>query len=115
MPRALLRALVTGEVVTLPDALGVEAGEELELEDGGADPGPLKPAYRRWAEGRVAGAWTARVERVVDAGSVDPPAFAARHLLSGHPDGPIALLRVSGPDGPVLSDTAFDARIRSAS
>lgn len=115
VPRARFRALVTGEVVTLPDASGLDVGTDVELHDGGHDQGPLKRAYRRWADRPVTGAWTAHVEAIVDADSLDPRAFAARHVLARHPQGPIAMLRVSGPDGVVLSDVAFAARLRSAS
>ena len=61
------------------------------------------------------GEWPAVVVRLIDAGTLDPGAFAARHVLAGHPGGRVAILRVSDAGGPVLSDVAFDARARSAS
>ena len=115
VPSAALRALVTGEVVTLPHAPGIETGTTVTIVDAGGDAGPLKPAYRRWARMPVAGTWTATVTRLMDTESLDAGSFASRHVLGEHPTGMVAILRVSGDDGPVLSDTAFEARVRSVS
>lgn len=114
VPRARLRALVTGEAVTLPQAPDLEIGATIALVDGGDETG-LKPAYGRWGHTPVDGEWTATVVALLDADALDPASFASRHVLDHHPLGTVAVLRVSGSAGPVLSDTAFEARARSAS
>ena len=73
----------------------------------------LKPAYRHWADRPVEGEWSAVVEAVHPAALLDPESGSARHILAEAPGGDLLVLRVYGPDGPVLSDAAFEARRRS--
>ena len=110
-----LLSLVTGEaVVAFAERGAVDEGDEVELRPGGPrPPEELKPAYRHWADRRVEGEWTAVVEAVHPAALLDPDSGAARHVLAATPDGDLLVLRVYGSDGPVLSDTAFEARRRS--
>jgi hypothetical protein len=72
----------------------------------------LKPAYRRWADQPAPGGpWLGIVDRVDPATILDPEAGAARHILVEAPlEGDLIILRVYGPDGPVLGDDAFVAR-----
>jgi hypothetical protein len=111
-----LRALAGGESIIAFIPRGtVSEGDELRLASGGplaAD--ELKPAYRRWADsGPPPGEWSAVVESLSPAASLDPAAGASRHVLVAPGDGDLVVLRVFGVDGPVLSDVAFDARLRS--
>ena len=112
LPDPDLLALVTGEVVVaFFDRGGVDEGDEVELVGAGPRPAEhLKPAYRHWADREVDGEWTAVVEAVHPAALLDPESGDARHVLTEPPDGDLLLLRVYGPDGPVLSDAAFKAR-----
>ena len=90
-----------------------EIGDEVGLEAGGAmPPGTLREAYRRWADGPAPqGTWTAVVESVEPATALDAEAGRSRHLRTAAPrSGDLAVLRVYGSDGPVLSDGAFSAR-----
>jgi hypothetical protein len=109
VPSARLRALVNGEAVTLLDAEGLVRGSTVVLVDGGRDHRSLAAAYRRWDTWPVSGRWTATVTRLVTPG----PGFGSRHVLEYDPGGPVAIVRVAGDDGPVLSDRAFAARDRS--
>lgn len=111
-----LRALAEGEcVIAFVPRGSVSEGDEVTLSaDGPLPVGGLKPAYRRWADaGPPEGTWTAVVESVGTAAALDPIAGAARHILAGPGEGDLVVLRVFGEDGPVLSDEAFDARLRS--
>ncbi|CAN5400023.1 hypothetical protein BH24ACT7_BH24ACT7_26110 [soil metagenome] len=116
LPDAEVRALAAGElVVAFVPRMTVGEGDELILNPSGPMPeGELKPAYRRWADQPAPdGAWTAVVVAVDPATLLDPEAGAARHILTAPGAGDLAILRVYGPDGPVLSDEAFAARQRS--
>ncbi len=111
-----LRALASGEVIVAFAARGSAAiGDEVELASAGQRaPDDLKPAYRSWASLPAPdGTWTAVVEAVHPAALLDPESGSARHILAGAPGGDLLLLRVYGPDGPVLSEVAFAARRRS--
>jgi len=112
-----LLALLTGEVIvafvargtcTEGDEVGLVAGAEL-------DAAAIKPAYRRRVGAEVpAGPWTAVVVAVDPAQLLDPAAGGARHVrVSAPAEGDLLVLRVAGPEGPVLSDVAFAARSRS--
>lgn len=93
----------------------VTEGDEVEFAAAGSvDAADLKPAYRRWAEaGPPDGAYGAVVVSVNPAGMLDREAGAARHILSSNGAGDLVVLRVFDEHGPVLSDEAFAARIRS--
>jgi hypothetical protein len=112
-----LLALAAGEVVVAFVARGTcSEGDELELVEGGALAlEDVKHAYRRWLGAAVPpGPWTAVVVAVDPAQLLDPEAGGARHLRASAPtSGDLLVLRVEGPDGPVLSDEAFAARLRS--
>jgi hypothetical protein len=111
-----LRALASGESVVLFVAPGTAApGDRIDLVAGlEDDPEGLAPAYRRWADRSPPGSWSAEVIEVHDVTAFDPAALQARHIRSATPpDGALAVLRVSGPRGPVLGDVAFAARLRS--
>jgi hypothetical protein len=111
-----LRALASGESVIAFVARGTATeGDEVELLAGGSLPADrLKPAYRRWADaGPPAGVWTAVVESVDPAASLDTVAGASRHVLADVGPGDMVVLRVFGSSGPVLSQVAFDARVES--
>ncbi|MDP8958773.1 MAG: hypothetical protein M3N51_06135 [Actinomycetota bacterium] len=118
LPDPDLRALAIGEtIVAFVPRASVSAGDEVELTSSG--PGQadhLKPAYRRWAQaGPPEGRWRAEVQEVHPASALDPQAGSARHTLdeAAVPAGDLLVLRVHGPEGPALSDTAFAARLRS--
>ncbi len=113
-----LRALASGEsVIAFVARNTVSEGDEVELTSGSSLPADrLKPAYRRWADaGPPAGPWSAVVESVEPAASLDPVAGASRHVLSESGQGDMVVLRVFASSGPVLSEVAFDARVRSVS
>lgn len=118
LPVPDLRALVEGEVVVafVPRA-EVQLGDEVELSAGGSRPAEeLKPAYRRWADDEAPeGRWTALVEAVHPAASLDADRGDPRHILTREalPGGDLLVLRVFGLDGPVLSDRAFAGRLAS--
>ena len=116
LPVPDLLAVTTGESIVVFTARNeAEQGDEVQLAAGGArDPADLQDAYRHWA-GRDAppGPWTAVVEEVHPSAALDPVGGAARHVLAAVPDGDLVVVRVYGPDGPVLSDTAYEARRRS--
>ena len=117
IPDPDLRALASGEAVVAFVARGAATeGDEMQLHGSGPRlESELKPAYRRWAdEPAPAGPWLGIVDRVDPATILDPEAGASRHILEEAPaEGDLIILRVYGPDGPVLGDDAFDAR-RSA-
>ncbi len=118
LPVPDLLALCAGEqVIGFVRRGAADEGEEVELAAGSARaPDELKPAYRSWAERAAPGGdWTALVVSVHPAVALEPAAGAARHILAEAPDeGDLLVLRVHRPDGePVLSDTAFAARVRS--
>ncbi len=75
----------------------------------------MKPAYRRWVgEELPVGEWTAVVESVHPAALLDPESGNSRHVLTAPGSGDLVILRVFAPGGePVLSDSAFAARVRS--
>ncbi len=116
LPDPDLRALVGGEVIVAFSARATaEPGDEVTLTGAGPRPAAeLKPAYRHWADaGPPPGSWSAVVVEVHPAASLDPARGASRHLLTDVPAGDLLVLRVYGPDGPALSDTAFAARLSS--
>ena len=112
---AELQGLVTGETVVAFVSRGsLTEGDEVELAGTGAvDAETLKPAYRRWADTAAPEGYSAVVVSIDPAAVLDPVAGSARHLLMTHGEGDLALLRVFGEEGPVLSDDAFAARKRS--
>ncbi len=118
LPIPDLLALCSGEQLLAFVSRGAaDEGDEVHLAAGGrrsAD--EMKPAYREWA-GRAApdGRWTALVLAVRPASALEREAGAARHILAAAPEeGDLLVLRVHRPDGePVLSNTAFAARVRS--
>jgi hypothetical protein len=109
-----LLALLEGEIIVVFVARGTcTEGDEVELVVGDPlDADLVKPAYRRWCDAEVpSGPWTAVVVAVDPAQLLDPEAGGARHVRTAAPlDGDLVLLRVEGPDGPILSDDAFAAR-----
>jgi hypothetical protein len=114
IPNPDLRALASGEVVIAFVNRGAATeGDELDLHGSGprAESG-LKPAYRRWAAGPVPGGpWLGIVDRVDPATILETEAGSSRHILAEAPTtGDVIILRVYGPDGPVLSEDAFTAR-----
>ncbi|HEY5888039.1 MAG TPA: hypothetical protein VIT24_09960 [Acidimicrobiales bacterium] len=116
LPDAELRALASGEVViAFVPRMTVGEGDELILLPGGPMAAEdLKPAYRRWASHPAPeGTWTAVVVAVDPAALLDVEAGAARHIRAEPGTGDLAILRVFGPEGPVLSDEAFAARVGS--
>ncbi len=118
LPLPDVLALAGGEqVIAFTPRRAAGEGDEVALVASGTrNVSELKPAYRHWA-GRSApdGEWTAIVMAVHPAAGLDAEAGAARHVLAAAPtDGDLLVLRVHRPDGePVLSDTAFAARVRS--
>jgi hypothetical protein len=111
-----VRALAAGECVVVFVRRGsVDEGDEIELAGNGPlDPARLKPAYRRWATlGPPQGRWSAVVDAVEPAAILDPIAGASRHILDRPGEGDVVVLRVYGPEGPVLGDDAYEARRRS--
>ncbi len=111
-----LRGLAAGEtVVAFVPAGAAEVGATLTLTGAGPlDPADLKPAYRRWAtEPAPSGPWTALVVAVYPVTPLLRDRAAGRHLRATMPDGDALVLRVAGTAGPVLSDAAFTARVRS--
>jgi hypothetical protein len=117
LPAPELLGLAAGEIVVAFAARGtVNEGDEVELAPGPSlDPAMVKPAYRRWLQMPLPDAtFTAVVIAVDPAQLLDPEAGGARHLRTTPPtEGDLLVLRVSGPDGAVLSDEAFAARHRS--
>ncbi len=116
LPVPDLVAVVTGEsIIAFTDRHAALLGDEVELvSTGSREAAELQPAYRHWADREAPpGAWTAVVEEVHPTAALDPVGGAARHVLADVPDGDLVVLRVYGPDGAVLSDTAYDARRRS--
>jgi hypothetical protein len=113
VPDPDLRALASGEQIVAFVAHGiVTAGSTVTIAGSGpriAD--ELKPAYRRWAGAPAPrGRWTAAVDAVLPASQLDNDAGAARHILRESGTGDLVVLRVAGPDGPVLTDDAYSAR-----
>ncbi|MBT8197891.1 MAG: hypothetical protein KJO84_05255 [Acidimicrobiia bacterium] len=112
-------ALTSGEsIIAFVERSAHSAGSEVELTASGTRRSEeLKPAYRRWVASPPAdGEWTAIVEEVHPAIGLDAEAGSSRHVLDETPTrGDILLLRIIGPDGPVLSDRAFAARYSSLS
>lgn len=110
------RALIAGEIViAFAERGAVTEGDEVEI-------GPtitltesqVKPAYQRWLDAAVPdGPWTGIVISVDPAQILDPDAGQSRHVRTSAPSGDLIVLRVYGPEGPVLSDAAFAARQKS--
>jgi hypothetical protein len=116
VPAPDLRALVAGEtVVIFVPRNTVDVGDEIELARGADRPvDDVKAAYGRWADAEMPpGPWTGIVVSLDPAALLDPATGASRHVLTSIPDGDLAVVRVYGPDGPVLSDETFEARRRS--
>ncbi len=112
---AELMALATGAVVIAFVPRGtLTEGDEVELLGTRSIPlDSLKAAYRRWGSTAALDGYTAVVVSVDPAAILDPVAGAARHIRSELGEGDLVVLRVFGPEGPVLSDEAFHARQRS--
>jgi hypothetical protein len=114
IPNPDLRALASGEIVIAFVNRGAATeGDEIDLRGSGSRPeSELKPAYRRWAtESVLGGPWLGIVDRVDPATILDREAGSSRHILTEAPAaGDVIILRVYGPDGPVLSEDAFAAR-----
>lgn len=113
---AEVRALATGEmVIAFVPRMTVADGDEVALGATGTMPADdLKPAYRRWStEPAPDGPWSVVVVAIHSAALLDPDAGSSRHIRTEPGTEDLAILRVYGPDGPVLSDTAFAARLRS--
>lgn len=112
-----LLALATGEtVIAFVARAAVFEGDEVSLEPGAALPAEeMKPAYAAWSKHPAPeGNWLGVVEAIHPASALDPDSGSSRHVRAGRPDhGDLAVLRVFGPDGPVLGEAAFAAR-RSA-
>jgi len=116
LPDPDLRALVAGEtIIGFVEPGTVAPGDGVALvATGPRSPEELKPAYQRWADAGIPpGNWSARVEAVSPAASLDPVDGSARHVLANPGEGDLVVLRVSGADGPVLTDAAFSARLKS--
>ena len=116
LPSPDLRGLLLGEVVvTAVERASLSEGDEVELSSSGhRSPEDVKPAYRRWlAATPPSGPWYAVVVAVHPAQLLDAESGSARHLLAAPPQGDLVVLRVYGPEGPVLSDVAFAARVQS--
>ena len=117
IPNPDLRALASGEVVVaFVSRDAATEGDEVELTGSGPrNERELKPAYRRWAdEPAPTGPWFGIVDRVDPATILDSDAGASRHILAEAPaDGDVIIMRVYGPDGPVLGEDAFMARKNS--
>lgn len=111
------RALITGEtVVAFLDRHSSSEGDELPVvATATARIDAVKPAYRRWVgEELPDGEWSAVVEGVHPAALLDPESGSSRHVLLEPGNGDLLILRVFDQDGvPVLSDHAFEARVRS--
>ena len=111
------RALIAGEIVMafVPrhslsegDEFPVVAGRTSRAEE-------IEPAYRRWiGDPLPEGDWIAVVEAVHPAALLDAESGRSRHVFATPGDGDLVILRVFDGDGvAVLSDDAFDARVRS--
>lgn len=111
------RALIAGEIViafvprhslTEGDEFPIVSGRVAAQED-------IDTAYRRWAgEPLPDGEWIGVVEVVHPAALLDPESGRSRHVFTEPGDGDLVILRVYDEAGrPVLSDEAFDARVRS--
>jgi hypothetical protein len=116
LPYPDLHAVTSGEsIVMFVPYRSARTGATVPLT--GAGPRPrhqLAPAYRRWAEEPVPGEWSARIVEVRRAETFDAVRLAARHILASVPaDHEVAAVRVFGNEGAVLSDDAFQARLRS--
>lgn len=110
------RALVAGEVVVAETSRGeATEGDEYELAAGAARPASdVKPAYQRLVGlPPPEGSWTGVVVAVHPAQAFDAESGASRHILTRPPEGDLIVVRVYGDAGPVLSDVAFEARVRS--
>lgn len=111
------RALIGGEtVVAFVPRHSLSEGDECEITPGAeARADAIKPAYRRWIGLPLPdGEWTGVVEAVHPAALLDPVSGSSRHVLTAPGEGDLVLLRVYDATGkPVLSDEAFDARVRS--
>lgn len=110
------RALIAGEVVVgFAERGAVTEGDEVDISPtvtlAETD---VKPAYQRWLDTAIPdGPWTGVVISVDPAQILDPDAGQSRHVRTSAPSGDLIVLRVYGPDGPVLSDAAFAARQKS--
>lgn len=111
------RALIAGETVLAFVARhSLSEGDEFAIAAGrAARHDEVKPAYRRWIGSPLPdGEWTAVVEAVHPAALLDPVSGASRHVTTHAGDGDLVVLRVYDEGGaPVLSDAAFEARVRS--
>lgn len=116
LPFPDLRAVTSGESVVVfvpPGSCG--AGDAVELVGGGPRPeSEVAAAYHRWSDRPVPGPWTATIVEVHPSAAFDETRLRARHVLTRMPvPCDVALVRVGGEDGAVLSDEAFAARLRS--
>jgi hypothetical protein len=120
---SVLHALVQGEQIAVLVDAEPTVGAELSLtaDATGERPELLKPAYRRWAgDAADLGAPTATVVGTAPVDAATAGAVAGKAIWTeGYGDalaGPgrwVAALRVRGEGGdPVLSDVAFDSRLK---
>ena len=111
------RARIAGEiVVAFVPRHSLTEGDEFPVVAGRlAAPEDVEPAYRRWAgEPLPDGEWIGVVEVVHPAALLDPDSGRSRHVFSRPGEGDLVILRVyDGSGRPVLSDEAFDARVKS--
>lgn len=116
LAQAEARALIAGEIiVAFADRGTVTEGDEVSIAVTGelADES-VKPAYRRWSrEPLPDGPWSGVVESVDPATILDPQAGLSRHLRTSARPGDVVVIRIYGPDGPVLTDAAYEARRKS--
>jgi hypothetical protein len=116
LPYPDLRAVASGEsIVVFAPTGSAGTGTTTPLAGAGPrSPDELASAYRRWAEEPVSGTWSATIIAVHPAEEFDAARLAARHILAAVPRGhDVVAVRVFGEDGAVLSDDAFEARLRS--
>ncbi len=108
-------ALVTGEIVVgFADRGAVNEGDEVAIAaTTTASADDIKPAYRRWLGSTPPDGYGGVIISVEPVAILDSEAGSARHLRSSAPPGDLVVIRVYGPDGPVLSDAAFAARQKS--
>lgn len=116
LPFPDLWAVASGEsvVVFVPPG-SCRAGDVVELAGGSPrTESDLTVAYRRWSDRPVPGRWTATIVEVHPSAAFDEGRLQARHVLARMPvPCDVAVVRVDGDDGAVLSEEAFAARLRS--
>lgn len=113
VPDPDLRALATGTaIVAFTDRHAVGLYDELELIPAG--PRPVSELSPEGAAlnglGPPEEQLTGLVVGLQPAASLAGPDGSGHHVLAQVPTGDVAILRVFGPAGPVLSDQDFEAR-----